>query len=180
MFISTPEDGRDALGVSVHEPYLTTMKVGPGRQTPTCLIAPPAVWSKPIVGGSVAPCRIGQWIWAVTPILLSASDAASFVTRSRCKGCPRGGLTTKLHAVVDANDLPISLALSEGQPHAEHSAHLLLDTLTPGSVLLADRAYDAGHDRPADRGGLLGETVIIRPRCEHLHAPAPSALGGDR
>lgn len=56
-------------------------------------------------------------------------------------GRSRGGLTTKFHAVVDANGLLISLVLSEGQAYDGHSAHLMLDTLTPGSILLADGAY---------------------------------------
>jgi transposase len=69
-------------------------------------------------------------------------------------GRSRGGLTTKVHAVVDANGLPISLVLSEGQAYDGHSAHLMLDSLTPGSVLLADRAYDADKLRAAvaDKG----------------------------
>ena len=45
-------------------------------------------------------------------------------------GRSRGGLTTKVHAVVDANGLPISLVLSEGQAYDGHSAHLMLDSLT--------------------------------------------------
>lgn len=64
-------------------------------------------------------------------------------------GRSRGGLTTKIHAVVDANGLPISLCLSEGQAYDGHSAHLMLDSLTPGSILLADRAYDADKLRKA-------------------------------
>jgi transposase len=32
-------------------------------------------------------------------------------------GCSRGGLTTKIHALVDACGLPILLKLSEGQAH---------------------------------------------------------------
>jgi transposase len=64
-------------------------------------------------------------------------------------GRSRGGLTTKVHAVVDANGLPISLCLSEGQAYDGHSAHLMLDSLTPGSILLADRAYDADKLRNA-------------------------------
>ena len=58
-------------------------------------------------------------------------------------GRSRGGLTTKIHAMVDAQGLPIRLILSEGQAYDGHSAHLMLDSLTPGSILLADRAYDA-------------------------------------
>ena len=64
-------------------------------------------------------------------------------------GRSRGGLTTKLHAVVDANGLPINLCLSEGQAYDGHSAHLMLDSLAPGSILLADRAYDADKLRKA-------------------------------
>jgi transposase len=64
-------------------------------------------------------------------------------------GRSRGGLTTKLHAIVDANGLPISLCLSEGQAYDGHSAHLMLDSLAPGSILLADRAYDADKLRAA-------------------------------
>ncbi|MEQ9661350.1 MAG: IS5 family transposase [Parasphingopyxis sp.] len=69
--------------------------------------------------------------------------------RSRCMGRSRGGLTTKIHAMVDANGLPIGLRLSEGQAYDGHSAHLMLDTLVPGSILLADRAYDADKLREA-------------------------------
>ena len=64
-------------------------------------------------------------------------------------GRSRGGLTTKIHAMVDARGLPISLVLSEGQAYDGHSAHLMLDTLEPGSILLADRAYDADKLREA-------------------------------
>lgn len=58
-------------------------------------------------------------------------------------GRSRGGLTTKVHAMVDANGLPIGLCLSEGQAYDGHSAKLMLDTLAPGSILPADRPYDA-------------------------------------
>lgn len=61
----------------------------------------------------------------------------------------RGGLTTKLHAVVDANGLPINLCLSEGQAYDGHSPHPLLNNLVPGSILLADRTYDADKVRHA-------------------------------
>ena len=36
---------------------------------------------------------------------------------SNCTGRSRGGLTTKIHAVVDAKGLPLRLALSAGQDH---------------------------------------------------------------
>jgi len=58
-------------------------------------------------------------------------------------GRSRGGLTTKIHALVDACGLPIDLVLSEGQAWDGHSAEALLDRLKEGTMLLADRAYDA-------------------------------------
>ena len=58
-------------------------------------------------------------------------------------GRSRGGLTTKLHAVVDALGLPIKLALSEGQAYDGHQAKALLGDLPPNAMVLADRAYDA-------------------------------------
>lgn len=58
-------------------------------------------------------------------------------------GRSRGGLTTKIHAVVDALGLPIKLSLSEGQAYDGHQARHLLGDLPAKSMVLADRAYDA-------------------------------------
>ena len=58
-------------------------------------------------------------------------------------GRSRGGLTTKIHALVDADGLPIALKLTEGQAHDGKSAGDLLDALAEGQILLADRAYDS-------------------------------------
>ena len=43
-------------------------------------------------------------------------------------GRSRGGLTTKLHALVDANGLPIALTLTPGQAHDGRSAEDMLKT----------------------------------------------------
>ena len=58
-------------------------------------------------------------------------------------GRSRGGLTTKIHALVDAWGLPILLKLTEGQAHDGRSAQDMLGTLGRGDVLLGDRAYDS-------------------------------------
>ena len=58
-------------------------------------------------------------------------------------GRSRGGLTTKIHALVDALGLPILLKLTEGQAHDGRSAADMFDSLGDGDVLLADRAYDS-------------------------------------
>ena len=59
-------------------------------------------------------------------------------------GRSRGGLTTKIHAVVDASGLPLRFALSPGQAHDSTLAGPLLDDqLPPDGFVLADKAYDA-------------------------------------
>ena len=58
-------------------------------------------------------------------------------------GRSRGGLTTKIHALVDANGLPILLKLTAGQAHDGRSAADMLDRLGHGQILLADRGYDS-------------------------------------
>ena len=77
----------------------------------------------------------------------SKGDAQTAATRdfapAACMGRSRGGLTTKIHAVVDANGNPIALKLSEGQAHDGRSAADMLDTVGDGQILLADRAYDS-------------------------------------
>ncbi len=82
-------------------------------------------------------------------------------------GRSRGGLTTKIHAMVDAHGLPINLVLSEGQAYDGHRAHLMLDSLTPGSILLADRAYDADKLRAAK-----GAFANIPPMPQRVRRPA--------
>ncbi len=58
-------------------------------------------------------------------------------------GRSRGGLTTKIHALVDANGLPVGLKLTEGQAHDGQSAAGMLADLGPGQILIADLADDA-------------------------------------
>ena len=62
----------------------------------------------------------------------------------RCMGRSRGGLTTKIHAVVAAGGLPLRYALSPVHAHDSTLAGTLLDDqLPPDSFVLADKAYDA-------------------------------------
>jgi transposase len=69
----------------------------------------------------------------------------SCVTRNQRQsmGRSRDGLTSKIHAVVDSNGLPVRLALSPGEAHDVRLAGKLLSRLKSGSMLLADRGYDA-------------------------------------
>lgn len=58
-------------------------------------------------------------------------------------GRSRGGLTTKIHAVTDANGLPVRLAITPGQAHDIAPAGALLSDLEEGQLVLGDKAYDA-------------------------------------
>jgi len=69
-------------------------------------------------------------------------------------GRSRGGLTTKIHALVDANGMPMLLKLTEGQAHDGRSAADMLGHMGNGQILLADRAYDSDalRQRLAEQG----------------------------
>jgi transposase len=62
---------------------------------------------------------------------------------TRLIGRSRGGLTTKIHACVDPNGLPVRLELTTGEAHDNRLVTGLLSDLKPGAMLLADRGYDA-------------------------------------
>jgi transposase len=89
-------------------------------------------------------------------------------------GRSRGGLTTKIHALVDANGLPIALKLTEGQAHDGRSATDMLDGLLAGQILLADRAYDSNALR--DTMTAQGAWANIRPMDHRRDRPAFSTF----
>lgn len=57
-------------------------------------------------------------------------------------GRSRGGLTTKIHTLVDALGNPIDFVLTAGQTHDLVGANTLLENAAP-QALLGDKAYDA-------------------------------------
>jgi transposase len=58
-------------------------------------------------------------------------------------GRSRGGLTSKIHVVVDGNGLPVQLGLTGGRAHDNRLFSVLLRQLPRHARLLADRGYDA-------------------------------------
>jgi transposase len=58
-------------------------------------------------------------------------------------GRSHGGLTSKVHAVVDANGLPVRIGLTPGEAHDNRLCLALLAGLRPRTMVLADRGYDA-------------------------------------
>ncbi len=89
-------------------------------------------------------------------------------------GRSRGGLTTKIHALVDANGLPIALKLTAGQAHDGKSAQDMLGTMGDGDILLADRAYDS--DALRTEMAARGAWANIKPMPGRKRKPAFSAF----
>lgn len=89
-------------------------------------------------------------------------------------GRSRGGLTTKIHALVDACGLPIALKLTEGQAHDGRAAADMLGSLGAGNILLADAAYDSDALRQtlADRGAWAN----VKPMPRRRNVPAFSSF----
>jgi transposase len=89
-------------------------------------------------------------------------------------GRSRGGLTTKIHALVDADGLPIALKLTEGQAHDGRAAWDMLGSLAAGNILLADRAYDSDALRQtlAERGAWAN----VKPMANRRNVPAFSSF----
>jgi transposase len=89
-------------------------------------------------------------------------------------GRSRGGLTTKIHALVDANGLPIALKLTEGQAHDAPPAIELVADIGPGQILLADRAYDT--DALRDSLAARGAWANVKPKTNRTRTLAFSAF----
>ena len=66
-------------------------------------------------------------------------------------GRSRGGLTSKIHAVVDTNGLPVHLTLTPAEAHDNRLCSVLLGALLPQTMLLADRGHDTDWIRELAR-----------------------------
>ena len=84
-------------------------------------------------------------------------------------GRSRGGLTSKIHAVVDANGLPVQLGLTPGEAHDNRLCSVLLNGLNRRTILLADRGYDADWIRElANQQGAWANIPAKRNRKEAI------------
>src|SRR4051812_8657642 len=91
-------------------------------------------------------------------------------------GRSRGGLTSKIHAVVDPNGLPVHLALTPIEAHDNRLCSILLSALLPQTMLLADRGHDADWIRELARQKEHGRTFrrneIAKTRSPSARRPA--------
>jgi transposase len=78
-------------------------------------------------------------------------------------GRSRGGRTSKIHAVVDTNGLPVRIALTTAEAHDNRLAGKLLSRLEAGDNAVADRGHDA--DWISALAAERGVWAHIPPRC---------------
>jgi transposase len=76
-------------------------------------------------------------------------------------GRSRGGLTTKIHALVDALGNPVELMLTPGQAHDLTCAESIIENADP-DALIGDKAYDA--DPFVETLTERGITPVIPPK----------------
>ena len=72
----------------------------------------------------------------ISTVLAREKNGAQAIGRSR------GGLTTKIHALVDALGNPVELMLTPGQAHDLACAEPLIEDANP-DALIGDKAYDS-------------------------------------
>ena len=77
-------------------------------------------------------------------------------------GPSRGGLSTKIHALVDALGNPVDFYLTGGEVHDLVGADHLLPTMA--DTVIGDRAFDA-DERVIKPLLAAGKTVVIPPRA---------------
>ena len=81
-------------------------------------------------------------------------------------GRSRGGLSTKIHALVDALGNPLEFLLTAGQAHDLAGADELLPHMA-ASRLIADKAFDADA-RVLEPLARAGKSAVIPPRPNRL------------
>ena len=89
--------------------------------------------------------------------------------RGYCLGRSLGGLTTKIHAAINGQGLPIRLSLTAGQSHCGQPAGDLLNHVGAGTIVLADKAYDADGIRASLRD--KGAFANIPPKSNRWSKP---------
>jgi transposase len=77
-------------------------------------------------------------------------------------GKSKGGLSTKIHVLVNALGNPLKIILTAGQVHDLAGAHAMLPEMK-AEALLADKAFDA-DERVIKPLEAAGKTVVIPPK----------------
>jgi transposase len=91
-------------------------------------------------------------------------------------GVSRGGLTTKIHLLVEGNGLPLSITVTPGQTHESTQVEPLLEGVSVGGkqgprrkalrVIAGDKGYDGAPARTAIRQSGARPLVAHKRRAD--------------
>jgi len=85
---------------------------------------------------------------AIKAIETAISDGQENVLISMATGTGKGGLNSKLHAIVDGQGRSVMMCLTEGQTSDHIGAKILYPAIPEGAaVLIADKGYDSDEYR---------------------------------
>src|SRR6266702_533707 len=118
------------------------------RQGATCQrpMAPvPLVTIASFVGGGLASGTRSWMCWVLVMMRARAPAWGACIADNNHQdmGRSRGGLTSKIHAMVDTNGLPVHLALTPGEAHDNRLCSVLLSALLPQTMLLIAKLSSA-------------------------------------
>ncbi|MEG4641468.1 IS5 family transposase [Paracoccus sp. APAP_BH8] len=108
---------------------------------------------------------------------------ATFAKRgleAHATGRSRGGLTTKIHAAVDAPGLPVRFAITPGHWADSPQAEGLIHGLAGVGHVIADAGYDTEALRRFIAGDLRATAQIKRNRSRAGSRPLDRTLSGER
>lgn len=136
--------------------------------------------------------KAGVWVRVFEELAARSPDSMQFIDSSIIRahqhaatgkkggritpiGRSRGGLSTKINAMVDANGLPVAITLAPGQASDKAAVPALLATREVVGDVVADRGYDAraskeaagAHPHPA------GSQAAAQYRPGHLSQAQP-------
>ena len=92
-----------------------------------------------------------------------SAGAQKQTAKTRQSGRSKGGLSTKIHALVDALGNPLAFLLTPGQAHDLQGADALLPQMQ-ADTLLADKAFDA-DERVIEPLLAAGKTLVIAAKA---------------
>jgi putative transposase len=101
-------------------------------------------------------------------------------TQAHGIGRSRGGLTTKIHAAVDALGLPVRLIPTAGQRGDSPQAAALIDGLDGVGHVIADAAYDSGALRGKIADELGAQAHIQANPSRAIKPPLDPAFYAER
>jgi transposase len=124
------------------------------------------VWQ--MIFGRLAADADNEYAMIDSTIVRAHQHSAGALKKSQDQaiGHSRGGLSTKIHALVDALGNPLAFLLTGGQAHDLAGADALLPAMA-AERLIADKAFDADA-RVLEPLARAGKSAVIPPRPNRL------------